>query len=300
MTIKRLLTLSLPAAMTCISFQLAAQRNSVAEIAHIAKQLSGRVGVYALLLETGEHVSYHGRERFPMQSVYKFPIAMAVLGQVDKGRLSLTRHISVDTSDYISKGGHSPLRDKFPDGTTVTVKELLRYSVAESDGSASDVLLQLLGGTQKAETYIRSLGIKNMAIEATEKMQVLNDTVQYRNWSTPEAMSTLFGLFYAGHALSRAGKTLLIGYLSPSSAWFNRRIKGLLPPGTAVIHKTGTSGTLNGLTRATNDAGVITLPDGRHVALSVFIADSYAPQREREGTIARISLTIYDYYRGRE
>lgn len=96
--------------------------------------------------------------------------------------------------------------------------------------------------------------------------------------------------------LSPGSKALLMQYMSPSSPWFNRRIKGLLPPGTPVFHKTGTAGTFNGLTRATNDAGIITLPDGNHVALSVFISDSYASQKDRELAIAKIAKYVFDYF----
>lgn len=162
-----------------------AQDHIKPRIEKIADQISGHIGVYALLLETGESISFHGDERFPMQSVYKFPIGMAVLDRIDKGKLSLGQEIYVDTSEYIPENGHSPLRDKFPGGVTVTVDQLLRYSVEESDGSASDVLLRLLGGTGVAEAYVHELGIADIAMATTEKIQVANDTVQYHNWATP-------------------------------------------------------------------------------------------------------------------
>lgn len=264
----------------------------------IARQVSGHVGVYALLLETGDTVSYQGEKRFPMQSVYKFPIGMAILDKVDNGLLTLDQEVRVDPSEYIPENGHSPLRDENPGGVTLTVSELLKYSVAESDGTACDVLLGLLGGTQAAEAYVHTLGIRGIAIATTEMVQVANDTIQYRNWATPRAMSRLFGIFYQGRHLSAESTALLTRYMSGSSAWFNRRIKGLLPSGTAVMHKTGTAGTINGLTRATNDAGIITLPDGRHLALTVFLSDSRASQPDREKAIARISRVVYDHFAG--
>jgi beta-lactamase class A len=254
------------------------------------------VGVYALVIQTGEAVSYHGEDRYPMQSVYKFPIGMAVLDRVDKGSLSLDREIRVDTSEYIPESGHSPLRDKLPEGTRLTVRQLLNCSVAESDGTACDVLLRLPGGTEKAREYVCGLGIQHIAIATTEQVQIANDLIQYRNWATPKAMSALFRIFYSGNALSEESKEVLLKYLSVSGPWFDRRIKGLLPKGIPVFHKTGTSGTLRRLTRATNDAGIIVLPNGQHVALSVFIADAYAIRKDREVTIAKISRAIYDYY----
>jgi len=75
-----------------------------------------------------------------------------------------------------------------------------------------------------------------------------------------------------------------------------RRIKGSLPAGTIVAHKTGTSGTVNGLTAATNDVGLVTLPDGKHLAISVFVSDSTADEATREETIAKITRTIWDEF----
>jgi beta-lactamase class A len=168
--------------------------------------------------------------------------------------------------------------------------------VAESDGTACDVLLRLLGGTEKVLDYVRGLGIKDITIATTEQVQVANDLIQYRNWATPKAMSALFRIFYLGNPLSEKSTATLLKFLSVSGPYFDRRIKGQLPKGTRVFHKTGTSGTSHGLTRPTNDAGIIVLPNGQHVALSVFIADAYAIRKDREVTIAKISRAIYDYY----
>ena len=75
-----------------------------------------------------------------------------------------------------------------------------------------------------------------------------------------------------------------------------KRLKGLLPTGTVVAHKTGTAATVAGLTRATNDAGIITLPNGKHLAITVFISDSHEDQTKRELTIATISKAAYDFW----
>ena len=55
-----------------------------------------------------------------------------------------------------------------------------------------------------------------------------------------------------------------------------KRTKGLLPHGTGVAHKTGTSSTVNGVTAATNDVGLVTLLNGQHIAIAVFVSDSMA------------------------
>jgi len=72
------------------------------------------------------------------------------------------------------------------------------------------------------------------------------------------------------------------------------RIKGDLPAGTIVMHKTGTSGTAGGITYATNDIGLITLPDRRRLAIAVFITDSTADDAIRDAVIARIARAAFD------
>jgi beta-lactamase class A len=74
------------------------------------------------------------------------------------------------------------------------------------------------------------------------------------------------------------------------------RIKGHLPSGTVVAHKTGTSTTVRGVTAATNDIGIVRLPDGRHLAIAVFVADAKMDLAAREAIIARIARAAWDHY----
>src|SRR5258708_21077263 len=94
-----------------------------AKIKDLSQRAGGRVGAAALLLETGETVAIHGDERFPMQSVYKMPIAMALLHEVDEHRLDLDRKIRVEKSEMAPADLHSPIRDKYPDGVELSVRE---------------------------------------------------------------------------------------------------------------------------------------------------------------------------------
>ncbi|WP_165499094.1 class A beta-lactamase [Gramella sp. KN1008] len=262
----------------------------------IADSSSGNIGVSALHIENGDWVSLNGDTHFPMQSVYKFPIAMVMLKKIDQGDFSLNDTIFIDKSEYIPKNGHSPIRNMYPDGVALTIEQILEYNVSQSDGTACDVLLRLLGGTEEVEKYIHELGVTNIAIATTEMIQVANDTIQYQNWATPEAMNKLLVILHKAEYLSKDSHSLLEKYMSFSNNWFDRRIKGLLPEGTEVIHKTGTAGTYNNLTRATNDVGIIKLPDGNHIAISVFVSDSYDSQKKREMIIAQVSKAAYDYW----
>ncbi len=72
------------------------------------------------------------------------------------------------------------------------------------------------------------------------------------------------------------------------------RIKGQLPSGTVVMHKTGTAASDRGVPNATNDVGLITLPDGRRLAIAVFVTDASADEATRDAVIARIAKAAYD------
>ena len=276
-------------------FNVSGQIAPEQKIAQYARSIPGKVGAHALLLETGETVSYRADERFPMQSVYKFPIAMAVLDQVDKESLRLEQVIQVSPADYIPRG-YSPIRDKFPEGVDLTLRELLKYAIL-SDGSASDVLVNTVGGVEVVDAYVRDVGVRDedMSIAILEKVQVVNDTIQYQNWSTPRAMTQLLKIFFQDSVLSVASQSLLFQDMVDSKTGLGR-LKALLPEGTVVAHKTGTSATYDGLTRATNDVGIIELPNGQHVAISVFVSDSHASDQERDRVIANVAKSVFDYY----
>lgn len=272
---------------------------SAADIPDPDALAQGRVGVAVLVVEDQAAApTIHGDGRYPMQSVYKFPIAMAVLHEVDRGRLSLDARIRVGKEDYVTARQHSPIRDAHPEGgAEYPLRELIRLNVAESDGTACDVLLRLLGGPRRAQQYLHRLGIDGIRIETTEKEMGLDDKAQYRNWARPAEMVRLLRLFQQGRGLSAAGRDLLLRMMieSPTGP---RRLKGLLPPGAVVAHKTGSSGTRDGVAAATNDAGLITLPDGRHLAIAVFVADARAGEEVRDRVIAEQARFWYDKYAG--
>ncbi len=89
----------------------------------------------------------------------------------------------------------------------------------------------------------------------------------------------------------------LIGILK-RTATFPGRLKGLLPPGTVVAHKTGSTGAVMGLTAATNDSGVIFHPDGSQLGVSVYLKASTRDDDARDRVIARIARAAYDAFGG--
>jgi beta-lactamase class A len=125
----------------------------------------------------------------------------------------------------------------------------------------------------------------------------MDPNVPLANWCTPRAMMQLLEQFHRGQLLSDSSKSILWKAMieGPSG---RDRIKGALPAGTPVAHKTGTSSTdeKTGITPALNDVGIVQLPDGRYIGIAVFIADSAEPADANAGIIAQISKTAWDYF----
>jgi len=265
------------------------------QIVQIAKQSKGIVGVSILTEEGRDTLSYNGKARLVMHSVMKFPIALTVLHLVDTGKLTLDQIIHIGKHD-LSKNLYSPLRDKYPKGADLSIRELLSYMVSQSDNSACDILLKLIDGPQTVQNYMLQLGIKGIAVRATEEDMASAWELQFTNWCKPIEMTHLLDEFYQGKILAKNTTDFLYKIMTETSTG-PKRLKGQLPPGTVIAHKTGTSPTnAEGLSPATNDVGIITLPNGKHIIISVFVCNSTADEATREGIIAKIGKAAFDYY----
>lgn len=228
-----------------------------------------------------------------MQSVYKLPIAVAVLHQVDQGKLSLSQPVRFLPGDLIAPSQDSPLRDAHPHANVdVPLEELLRLAVQESDGVASDILLRVVGGPQAADAYIRSLGINGIRIADPEKTLGRDVTAQYRNYAQPVSMVALLRLLADRSPLSPGNTELLMRWMTETDTG-RLRLRGSLPDSAVVAHKAGSSGEDHGITHATNDVGLITLPCGKKLAVAVMIQDSPDSEDVREGVIAEIARVIW-------
>ena len=169
-----------------------------ARIEQISQAAQGRVGVTATVIETEESVTLNGNQQFPMQSVYKFPIAMAVLAQVDQGKLKLDQKIRVEPSDVLQG---SRILDEKSQGMEFSLAELLKYMVSESDGTSCNVLLRLVGEPRIVTQYLRSLGVNDIVVGNTEKELAQDPAVKYRNYATPDATVLLLRAFHEGKGL---------------------------------------------------------------------------------------------------
>ena len=302
-----------------------AQASLERAIKRLAESSGGIVGVSAMHIETGRRVALNGDMRFPMASVYKLPIALQLLHRVDRGELRLSDQITLSEHDF--RPGHSPITD-FANNkpVTLTVERLLELMLGESDNSASDALLRLAGGPAAVTARLRALNIAGIDISRPEGRLALDFwgvrepppesdwtmalfdrlsenatpamreaaaaryTNDPRDTSTPDAMAELLVRVHRREVLEPASLERLLRIITATQTG-PARLKGLLPAGTPVAHKTGTMG------GTTNDAGILTLPDDAgHLAIAVFVKGSTRDVPERERVIAEIARTVYDYY----
>lgn len=270
-------------------------RNQINRIAATAK---GKVGVAISLLETNDTLSYHNQDKYVLHSVAKLAIAFTVLHEVNKGRFKADQPVHITKADLPPT--YSPLRDLYPEGNVdITLRVLINYMISLSDNNACDILLKLLGGTKPVEDLVHSVGISAFTMKATEADMAAAWPVQYNNWCQPSSQVQLLKLALISTFLSKSSRDHLSAALLATSTG-PKRLKGLLPVGTPVMHKTGTSSTNDkGLSPATNDVGIIVLPNGKHLAIAVFITDSTAPLATRELVIAQIARAAHDEFAGK-
>lgn len=286
---------------SCFLFTMctAQQKNNAplaAELELLTHPYKATIGIAVLHIETGDTLTLHNHVKYPMQSVYKFPLAMYVLHLVDEHKLSLDQKVHVTKKD-VKPETWSPLKEKYPKGNVdVTVSDLLYHAVSLSDNIACDLLFKLVNGPMQVTAYLQQLGVTEIKLVTTEDEMHKDMGAQYKNWSSPIAMCRLLESLHRKQYLSDSGNTLLMRLMVESSN-SALRIKGLLPKEVIVAHKTGTGGTSdNNVRSACNDAGIITLPDGTHLALTVFVSGSGETFENDEKIIARISKAVYDAY----
>jgi beta-lactamase class A len=282
-----------------------AQDSLQSKIAAIAKDAHGTVSVSCRLPGTQLNCDLNPHNHPPMQSMYKYPLALTALHLAETGELlpnqrpgepidvTLERTVRFLPTDIIP-GAYSPLQDRYPKANVdVTLRELVRLAVGQSDNGAEEVLIRLVGGPPVVQSYIHSLGISGFHLVYSERDLDRDENLQYQDWIEPAAAVQLLELLVNNPPISPAANAFLLKTMTDSVTGAGRLRAGL-PPGTVLAHKTGSSGTHGGITAATNDIGLVTLPDGRKLAIAVFVTDSRADENTRESVIARIAQVTYE------
>jgi beta-lactamase class A len=303
-----------------------------AELARIAASAGGLVGAAAVHLESGRSVSLNGAMRFPLASALKIPVAVQFLARVDRGELALDTMAAIEPRHLRPGAGIIARRFRIP-GVALSLRNLLELALIVSDNTAADMMLDLAGGAAVVRERMHALGVADISVDRTI-LQLLADAegiedvphdhtltpacwralrsavpperrdaagralfTDSRDTATPEAMARLLAAIWRGTALGPGGTSLLLDVLGRCETG-DDRLKGMLPPGTRVAHKTGTIEGPIGVgprrPRVVNDVGIIALPGGAHIAIAVFVVASPRDAQAQARVIARIARKVYD------
>lgn len=261
-----------------------------------------------------------------MQSTFKFPLGVAVFDAIDKGKLSADKRIRVTKSMLsvpVSMVNEKVLRN----GPTVfTIGELVHLAVSTSDNTAADLLAAQIGGPTAETRFLGSNGIRDVRIDRLEK-QLQPESVGLghfqpsfvtdegihaeldklppgkskaaitaylkdpRDTATPKGIIQLLAAFDRGELLTKAS-TARLRQIMIETTTGSARLKAGLPAGTILAHKTGTGRSSQGICCAINDLGIAALPDGRRLAIMVFLKGTSGTMAQREAAIAKIARIV--------
>ena len=258
------------------------------------------VGISIAGMNPQDTLSIHGEKKLPMQSVYKFHLALTVLNQVAEGKLSLEDTYEI-TPKHLDNSLWSVIRKKYPNGGRLSLADIVTYTVANSDNVGCDLLFDVIGGTKVANTYMHQMGISNVAIKDKEEMIQSNWELQYKNWTTPNSATKVLKTFYENkHQELSSTHHAFIWDVMKKSWSRDISMKTYLPENTVIAHKTGYSGKNdNGLIGAQNDIGILFLPDDRYFYLSIFITNSKETSEVNQKLIADITKFTYAFFEHR-
>lgn len=262
-------------------------------VALLADGANGRIGVAAVDLASGETLSILGDQRFPMASTSKIAIAATFLEGVDKGRWRLDDKfpllVPVRSQPFSTKV--APVRA----GEMMTAAQLIDIMITRSSNSATDALLAVIGGPEAVNRWARKAGIDEFRLDRDIATLVRDDgeidpalQIDPRDSATPRAMVSLLSGIYQGRWLSPESRAVIMSAMERCKTG-TRRIPALLPAVAQVAHKTGS------LNNTSSDIGIITLPDGRAIAVAIYVTGQ-GSRPAREVRISQIARALYDGY----
>ncbi|MES2616834.1 MAG: class A beta-lactamase [Bacteroidota bacterium] len=284
----------------CSSGNNTASKEQLSSLDSLSEKINGiinskkaNIGVAIMSLEGKEMIAVNGDKKYIIMSVVKFPQAIYILHLVEEGKLSLTQPVSF-TLDELKRDTHSPMRDERAGKAFILpLGEVLKYAVSVSDNIACDKLFDIGGGPAAVTKYFNEQNIKDFGLGSNYRN--MNTDSLIKNWSTPNGMANILKRYYQGDFIKDSSKQLLWDIMVNSPSGPNR-LKGQLPEGTIVAHKTGTFFDDSTNIKAINDVGIVQLPNGKHFAIVVFVNDSKETPEVNYATIAEICKVSWDYF----
>ena len=292
----------------------------------MAQGFDGRVGV--CVSESTDVVCINGNRRFPLQSVMKLLVALAVMDSVDHGGLRLEDAVLVRREDLAPGSADRRARhgcgiqhdsrrpdaashrrqrqrgDRHPGetlgGPARSRQSSIGFTLPASGSIAMRRHLQTeTRGLEWRQEYVDA-ALLEKAFAGVPPAQTDAAFRAYqkdpRDTATPLGMVSFLQSLADGRLLS-ANSTRHLLEVMGQTVTFPDRLKAGVPAGWTLAHKTGTSGDWHGVTAATNDVGVLRAPDGRYVSVAVCSADSRATAKDRAALMANVARVTIQSHR---
>ena len=251
----------------------------------MAARYHGRVAIYLQNLKNGQTWAYHPNDLFPAASLIKVPIMISVFERIHEGDLSLTQTMTLRRHNRV--GGSGTLKWK-PDGTRLTISQLLDHMIRESDNTAANMLIEAVGGIPYVQSQLPKVGLVYTGIHR-QGMSLRSGHVARENYTTAKEMALMLRKIYDGKMIDPASSRLMLDYLLLKKPEASRLGKGL-PWGWEIAHKTGLE------RRACHDAAIILTPHGDF--LLTVLTGSNPSYRPAKNFITKIGRLTYRYYGG--
>lgn len=256
-----------------------------ARLKEICARAGGECAAAVTHVESGRVASSDGERRQPLYSVFKLPLAVAVLQDVEAGKLSLDQKVRVEPEE--AAPGTKANSDLWLKPSDRTVRELLEFSIARSDNTSSDKMLELVGGPSVVTERMRALGLGDIEVRSNVRDFLRSKDAHPNNGSAAD-LARLLARLRRGEVLRPENLDVLLGLMARAVTG-QQRLRAGVPPGTPVGDKTGSGPS------TTNDVGLVTLPEGRgHLALAVLLNGSKLSVEEQERLTAEVARAAYD------
>ena len=243
--------------------------------------------MFLLDTHTGRQLAHRADERFLMCSMFKLPLAAAVLARVDAGQVKLSDNVSYSEKDLL---GYAPVTRAHVKQGALSVGDLCAAAVEMSDNGAANLLLAKLGGPPSLTRFVRRLGDAVTRFDRTELS--CNDPSGDLDTTTPQAFVRLTRTLLCGSALRPESRKLLLDWMIVCRTGKDRLRAGL-PPSWRAGDKTGTGDT------ETNDPAVVWPSSGAPVFLSALYNASKPSADEREAVLREVGAIAAEWLRKR-
>lgn len=263
-------------------------------ISRIVSACPGEIGV-AVIINGTDTVAVNNENVYPMMSVFKVHQALAVCHQLDQSGSSLDTLLTMQREELDPKTWSPMLKEHPESSITLPVRELLRYTLIQSDNNASNVLFERLVGVAETDSFVATLIPRSsFRIVYTESEMAEDHAQAYANHTSPLGAAMLMERLFSDSLVSREKQHFIRKSLGECKTGKDRIAAPLLgKEGVSLSHKTGSGYIDKGVLAAHNDVAYITLPNAVRYTLAVFVKDFRGNETQASQVAARISATVY-------